>query len=1388
MDRRWLATVLIAGALYGTLSPRQAVGAPPPAPARAPQSNPSAAKGTAWSWLKSKAAQMLPASSASKESPAPSFDAQTPPAGSQESMAHFSWTFADVEATTVVDRLASYGVQLPVEVQGRLTIAVTVGVPWQSPLSSAEYDLDGSLTSARLTVAGVEVSNVSARLKHDQGWLTLEHLKFEIEDAAHPQRSGAVSGSAEMQLTPPGDLTARLALDRVPLAEARSLLSDLAIDLSGQASGRAEARVAVERLHDRSAWRVRGNVSTHAMQAAGLPPVSLRTEMELADGVLHARQLAGEAEHTRLTGSGRLNIVAPFDYSADLHLATGKLSHLNGLPDELKLPLEIHGSFGAAVRLNGSLGRKLHAAAGTVTAPVLLLKGVKLEQLQFSFDANQDRVHIHPLNAGVYDGRIDLSLAMPWGGADEIKAGLRWSRLPVHRLARDAAGIETVPHGASSGVLQLQLPAGKWTQPETWQAHGKIDLHQPAAAPRTQTLRLPRATANVHLRAGRLQIRDLSLASGASRLTGSVELQIGSPFAYRLNLQATDVDLALVEPLAKAWRSSARLGGRLTASADLQGSLNPLRVNGQGLVDAKQARFGTLQADALRWQFVADQRHLEIRQLQAELFGGRVDGALSVALSEREPSEATLEWRQLDLKTLLQGAAAAAADVAGSASGSFHGAAPPGKLFEPKSWQGQTRLAIPDLTLAGLPAMRVELHAKAADGVLTVAKFSGCQESEAGKPSATMQASGSVKLAAPFAFRAAVRLDGFELASLEALPQGARPPLDVRGKLSTRCEAEGALAPLAVSAQGAAGASKLQMNSAELDALHFDFLLEPKSLLLESIKASFDGGQAAGELLLPLAEDVAGRATLTLKQIDLGRLVGGLARLPLRVEGRADARVDARIPPGQLRSVGEWNVQASLDAANIAADSIPLGGVHARLTSGRELVHYRLTGEALDGKLDLKGEWRLPDAEHPQGINQGRLKLQELQLRRVGELLRRRGSLESLDGVASVEFDYRHDDESGLPLGMCRVEADDIRFNDERLADRVRIAALLTGERIEVEHATGELAEGRFAMRGATRLGRDRRSDYRAELYGAELKRLLLAWPSLAAHSRGAADLALRFYHRRGGPFRLRGKAQLRDGELGELLVPSLRTPIEINVDSFSGRRELHLRGLVLETSPGRASGDVHVVANNQLQLDVKGKLTNVHLQKAIRRSPRYPKATGRISGTFQLNGRNVRSVRDLDGRILVKLRDARGLPGMEQAGSHTGGGLSSATQFSEGDVRATMSRGVMRFERLSLAGRKTQVYATGQAALGGRVDLDVTVNTNLLNPAAQGALSLATQLSLLAAPPLALLLEANQFLSNQVVHLKVSGTMRSPSIHVRPLPLLGEEAVRFFLMEAPAP
>jgi hypothetical protein len=53
---------------------------------------------------------------------------------------------------------------------------------------------------------------------------------------------------------------------------------------------------------------------------------------------------------------------------------------------------------------------------------------------------------------------------------------------------------------------------------------------------------------------------------------------------------------------------------------------------------------------------------------------------------------------------------------------------------------------------------------------------------------------------------------------------------------------------------------------------------------------------------------------------------------------------------------------------------------------------------------------------------------------------------------------------------------------------------------------------------------------------------------------------------------------------------------------------------------------------------------------------------------------------------------------------------------------------------------------------------------------------------------PLSLILEATDYLSNRLVHLRVTGTWRSPVITVEPVSLLSQEAVLFFLNRSNLP
>jgi hypothetical protein len=122
--------------------------------------------------------------------------------------------------------------------------------------------------------------------------------------------------------------------------------------------------------------------------------------------------------------------------------------------------------------------------------------------------------------------------------------------------------------------------------------------------------------------------------------------------------------------------------------------------------------------------------------------------------------------------------------------------------------------------------------------------------------------------------------------------------------------------------------------------------------------------------------------------------------------------------------------------------------------------------------------------------------------------------------------------------------------------------------------------------------------------------------------------------------------------------------------------------------------------------------------------------------------------------------------------------------------LRGRLSGGLFRIETLGLSGSPVNVFTEGTVTPEGRLNLDVIATTGrvAVNPNVLRLLGLS--LPTVGPIPLGLVLEVTTYLSSRSIHLHVTGTTRHPSVHVEPLQLLTEEAVRFFLnrYEVPVP
>src|SRR5207248_4801162 len=106
-----------------------------------------------------------------------------------------------------------------------------------------------------------------------------------------------------------------------------------------------------------------------------------------------------------------------------------------------------------------------------------------------------------------------------------------------------------------------------------------------------------------------------------------------------------------------------------------------------------------------------------------------------------------------------------------------------------------------------------------------------------------------------------------------------------------------------------------------------------------------------------------------------------------------------------------------------------------------------------------------------------------------------------------------------------------------------------------------------------------------------------------------------------------------------------------------------------------------------------------------------------------------------------------------------------------------------------ALTGRVVQVFINGLVTLEGRLDLDVLAQTQRMGPPSVQFLRFIGVRVPMAGPiPVSLLIQASTYLSNRLIHLRVTGTYRSPTIQIEPISLLADEAVRYFVNQAALP
>lgn len=755
---------------------------------------------------------------------------------------------------------------------------------------------------------------------------------------------------------------------------------------------------------------------------------------------------------------------------------------------------------------------------------------------------------------------------------------------------------------------------------------------------------------------------------------------------------------------------------------------------------------------------------------------GVVEGNAHVQIAPKLGTlHADLTLERVPLTQLARAAGAATVPVTGTLSGKFAARVPADRANEPTVWLAGGTLTSARVTAYGLDLEDVATSLFLKDGVLRLTKFQGRLAG------ADVTGGAELTLTGVYPFAVNLTLRDANVAALERLSPSIRPPLSIAGRFSTTAALKGSLAPFKLGAMGDAQAAPLTLDRFRMASMKFRWDFDGNRLSVEDFTARLYGGIATGKATLPLTPKAVGNVELRLSRIDAHQLAKDLP-FPFKLEGTVDGIVKGSVPPAEGAKGRTAALDVDLTAPRLRVQNIPAEKLHARVEYHKGALDYKLEGHTLGGTFELEGQVPLAGSPAaPPAPKEGKLIVRGIQLARLAEALRLKAPL---GGRVMLEMTFKHL-AGGSPEGSGRLRAIDLSWQGRTLIPNLLADLTIARGVIRLRELTGSLAGGTFRTQLAYDLRNPERSWFNVALENVESSVLFQPWLGDAVkgplHARVRGNL--------GSEWRGSADIELQRGRVYGLDVSQWRLPLSWSYAPAQGRGRVEVYETGAQVARGRATGRLTFAWDFTARVEGHVRFYRVDVQNLLRETTGSDRlGSGQMSGRFDFTGLEVRSLDDLHGTLEATFAQAQPLqvPVLSQLTPFLG--IGSSTTFQRGQLRANLDRGVWRIQRLALEGNTMSLFIDGTMTLAGRLRLAAVAQTGNIGLPTQRLRLLGLRIPAFGPVPVTVAIEVSNLLSNRVIYMTIGGTVHNPSIRVRPLPILTQEAVRFFLYRSILP
>ena len=499
----------------------------------------------------------------------------------------------------------------------------------------------------------------------------------------------------------------------------------------------------------------------------------------------------------------------------------------------------------------------------------------------------------------------------------------------------------------------------------------------------------------------------------------------------------------------------------------------------------------------------------------------------------------------------------------------------------------------------------------------------------------------------------------------------------MRGQARGSVDIQGTLKPWVAESTGQATIKDLDVQGWNLAAASQCWRSAKDKLILTDIAAKGYGGKIKGTGTLPLKTGATGKLELQYQDIELGQLSHEHFTVPVPVDGKLE---------GSLRGTFTSNpndIDLVLEASTprVLLNRVPAENIGATLRYRQGFLDYRAEGHTLGGSFQLKGDVAMTDRTPATRPQAGHLRLEQVDVGRLPAIWDPVGATRNVSGAMDLDLEYRHDGPDRFPIGKGRAVVTDLSWKEQALASHIQGEVALNREEVTLQELSSTLAQGTVAGKVVVNLRQPERSWFRFNLEDAQASELLQPWPGLAQELQGT----LTIHSRCTLGYQWSGSAEvvLTRGKVGGVEVTEWRLPLRYTFEPASGDGQVDITDSTAMVAQGRVTGQLQASRADGLRLGGKMNFVGVDL-------PLVPPWRARLGKA----GRpGIWNFMVIESKVWMTSRDhwspacsKRSWPGafpFETPGLPFFGTPTTAT-FQTGDVRASLRRGVIHFEKLS--------------------------------------------------------------------------------------------------------